>query len=439
MRIAGVNVGKVTTVQNRGVNSLVTMDIQRQYAPLPKDTQAILRQKTLLGEAYVMLSTGTATGPKFADGATIPTSQIQDTQQLDQVLGSFDTPTQKNLQALLQGTFTAIGGRGQDLNDTIGNLDPTVQELTAVVGVLNDQQQNLQSLINNTGTVLSTLGNHSADLTSLITAGDQVFATTAARNASLTATVNALPPFLTQLRSTLPVLDTTLGIAQPTLATLRPVARLLPPALAETIALAEPATSLLAQAPGLFNAAETALPSITRFSNALGPALDAVLPAAREITPVINFLGLYSGELQAAMSNLGASLQAVAPANTTSDATGAPVGTAHYLRAVVPINDESVFGQSVREPSNRHNAYYSPGEQNNLATGLLSSDCNNTSNPRQVPLLTGSGNVPCKVQPAFNWGSNAPTNPLSYYPHLTRAPVPKQGGRTRAARARPTS
>jgi phospholipid/cholesterol/gamma-HCH transport system substrate-binding protein len=46
--------------RERGVNSLVTIDVQRQYAPLPKDTQAILRQKTLLGEAYVMLSTGTA-------------------------------------------------------------------------------------------------------------------------------------------------------------------------------------------------------------------------------------------------------------------------------------------------------------------------------------------------------------------------------------------
>ena len=121
-----------------------------------------------------------------------------------------------------------------------------------------------------------------------------------------------------------------------------------------------------------------------------------MLPAAREITPVINFLGLYGGELQAAMSNLGASLQAVAPANTTSDATGAAVGTAHYLRAVVPINNESVFGQSVREPTNRHNTYCSRGEQNNLATDLLSSDCNNVNNPSQIPLLSGSGTCPAR-------------------------------------------
>jgi ABC-type transporter Mla subunit MlaD len=42
VRISGVNVGKVTAVRARGVNSFVTMDIQRQYAPIPVDTRAIL-------------------------------------------------------------------------------------------------------------------------------------------------------------------------------------------------------------------------------------------------------------------------------------------------------------------------------------------------------------------------------------------------------------
>src|SRR5437763_9196138 len=51
VRISGVNVGKVSTVEAKGLNSLVTMDIQHQYAPIPVDTRAILRQKTLLGEA----------------------------------------------------------------------------------------------------------------------------------------------------------------------------------------------------------------------------------------------------------------------------------------------------------------------------------------------------------------------------------------------------
>src|SRR5947208_10428393 len=58
VRISGVNVGKVSSVEAKGVKSLVTLDIKNQYAPLPADTRAILREKTLLGEAYIGLSTG---------------------------------------------------------------------------------------------------------------------------------------------------------------------------------------------------------------------------------------------------------------------------------------------------------------------------------------------------------------------------------------------
>src|SRR5581483_2335601 len=41
VRISGVNIGKVTAVQAKGLNSLVTMDIQPQYSPIPADTRAI--------------------------------------------------------------------------------------------------------------------------------------------------------------------------------------------------------------------------------------------------------------------------------------------------------------------------------------------------------------------------------------------------------------
>jgi hypothetical protein len=93
---------------------------------------------------------------------------------------------------------------------------------------------------------------------------------------------------------------------------------------------------------------------------------------------------------------------------------------AHYLRAVIGLNSESVFGQSIREPSNRNNTYYSPGELANVGNvGLYSASCSNTANNAQIPLL--NKNVPCRVQPAFHWGSHAPTTPNAYFPHVTAA------------------
>jgi ABC-type transporter Mla subunit MlaD len=406
VRVAGVNVGRVTGVANRGVNSLVTLDISQQYAPIPRDTRAILRQKTLLGEAYVALSAGTGSGPKLRDGGTIPQSQVGSTQQLDQVLGAFGKPTQQDLQAFLSGSATSLAGRGEDVNNAFGNLDPALADLNAIVGVLDGEQGSVRQLLRSGATVFTTLGQRSADLRSLITAGDQVLSATAARNAGLTATANALPAFETRLRTTLDHASSTLAIAKPSLDALLPAAPLLTPALRGLITLSGPALRLLHSAPRLLDDSIVALPAIGRFERAFHPALGALLPAVRQVSPIINFIGLYRTELTTAMANLAASLEATAPAGTST-------GSTSYLRSLAIVGNESIFGQSVREPTNRSNTYFSPGELSRLSQGgLLAASCANTGNKSQSGF--GFPNVPCKVQPGFRWAGLT-----RYFPHVT--------------------
>src|SRR5687767_3512926 len=52
VRISGVKVGEVKTkeLEKEAVATNAVLEIEPRYAPLPKDTKAILRQKTLLGE-----------------------------------------------------------------------------------------------------------------------------------------------------------------------------------------------------------------------------------------------------------------------------------------------------------------------------------------------------------------------------------------------------
>ena len=411
VRIAGVNVGRVAAVAERGTSSLVTMDISQQYAPIPADTRAILRLKTLLGEAYVELSSGRRAGPKLADGGTIPESQVERTQQLDQVLSAFGRPQQRDLQAFLGGSAAALAGRAAELSNAIAGLDPATTDLAQIVSSLERQQGDVQSLLRGSAVVLGTLGQRSADLQTLVRDGAQVLSATAGRNRELTATVNALPPFLTQLRSTLGTAGTTLALAKPSLDALEPVAPLLAPALRQVITLSGPAVRLLHQAPRLLGDAIVALPAIARFNRAFKPDLDALLPAVRQIVPVIDFIGLYRTELVTAMSNLAASLEATAPAETAS-------GSASYLRTVTLLSNESFFGQSVREPSNRDNTYFAPGELSYMNRGgLLSASCANTGNRSQSPL--GLANVPCRVQPGFRWSGLT-----RYFPHVTAGSTP---------------
>jgi len=406
VRIAGVNVGRVTTVSPRGTGSLVTMDISRRYAPIPADTRAILRLKTLLGEAFVELSSGSRRVAKLPDGGTLPRAQIAPSQQLDQVLSAFGRPAQRNLQALLAGSAASVAGNAESLSNAIANLDPALSTLQQVVASLQRQQGDVQSLLRGSAVVLGTLGRRSADLQSLVLAGDRVLSTTAERDRQLQATVNALPPFLASLRATLAGAGDTLALAKPSLDRLRPAAPLVAPALRDLIALSGPAVALLRRAPRLLGDATAALPAIARFNRAFHPALDALLPAVRQISPMIDFIDLYSTEVVSAMANLGAVLEATAPAQT-------PSGTAHYLRAETIVGNESFFGQSVREPSNRSNVYFAPGELSNLSRGgLRSASCADTGDRSQSPL--GLPAPPCRVQPGFPWGGLT-----RYFPHVT--------------------
>ncbi len=248
---------------------------------------------------------------------------------------------------------------------------------------------------------------------SLVRAGNQVLSATAARNLQLTRTVDSLPPFLAQLRRTLLTLNGTLGIARPTLAALMPVAPLLRPALSEVVALSGPAVKLLHETPTLLADSDKALPAIGAFTAAFNRTVGPLLAAARQVVPIINFIQLYPREVTAGMSNLAAFLNARAPA-------GGGV-TRQYLRAMFALNNESLFGQTQRPGSNRHNAYISPGELAYVGKGgLLSSDCNNIGNPdlgipgslqralpppAQVSLEQGRAHHPVGLLPARDRGA----------------------------------
>ena len=85
VRISGVKVGEVKRkdLDREGNATDVLMQIEPRYAPLPSDTRAILRQKTLLGETYVELTPGSRSAPPIPDNGSLKRGAISDTVQLD--------------------------------------------------------------------------------------------------------------------------------------------------------------------------------------------------------------------------------------------------------------------------------------------------------------------------------------------------------------------
>src|SRR5215212_2503984 len=124
VRLSGVTIGKVRSKDlDKGANrTRVLLDINRRYAPLAKDTRAILRQKTLLGETFVELTPGHPSTGKLADHAILPNGQVEPTVELDEILRVFDPVTKAAFRDWVQQSSQQIQGTApQDFNDALGN------------------------------------------------------------------------------------------------------------------------------------------------------------------------------------------------------------------------------------------------------------------------------------------------------------------------------
>lgn len=173
VRIAGVSVGKVVSKQldARDNRTLVTIQMNNKYAPIHRNAEAILREKTLLGETYVQLTEGSSNSPALPDGGRLANAQVVPAVQLDQIFNTFDPTTRAAFRSWQQELAQAIKGNDQNLNDVLGNLPSFAVNLTQLLQVLDIEHNSVVSLVQNGGTTFNALNADPAALRNLITAG----------------------------------------------------------------------------------------------------------------------------------------------------------------------------------------------------------------------------------------------------------------------------
>ena len=360
VRISGVPVGKVKAIEpdKRTGRTVATVELEPRYAPLPSDSRAILRQKTLLGETYVELTPGSASAPKVAEDGSLRQSQVSDTVQLDEILRTFDAPTRAAFQTWMQEQAKGIGGYGRDLNDALGNLAPFAEDTARLVDILNRQQGAVRGLIANTGVVFDALSERDGQLRSLIENSNRVFQTTAARDDELKQAFTALPTFERESAETLDRLADFAQTTDPLVTQLRPAARELSPTLRDLGALSPDLKRLFSELGPLIDASRTGFPAAEQVLEDARPLIAQLDPAMRQITPILQFLGLYKRELTSFFANTVAATQA-------SDSR-----KVHYLRTTNPLNAENLAVYPRRIGTNRPNAYAKPGNFTQLSNGM---------------------------------------------------------------------
>jgi virulence factor Mce-like protein len=355
VRISGVTVGKVKAkkVNVKAAATDVTLELDHQYAPIPTDTNAILRQKSLLGETYVELSPGDRSSGSIPDGGTIPRMQVAPTVELDEIFRGFDQRTRTAFQEWMMAQGRAFKDHGQDLNDALGNLAPFAEDATTLLQILNEDKTDVRRLIRNTGDVFAALTERQGQLRGLIVNSNRVFETTARRNRELQDTFRVLPTFLQESRKTLTRVTAFANNTNPLVTQLRPAARQLSPTLIALQTLAPDLRGLFRDLDPLITVSRTGLPATSQFLDELRPLLDATDPFLRNLNPIIQWVGLYKHEITAFFANDVASTQA--------SELGADGKTElHYLRTTNPLNPENLAVYPHRIASNRSNPYVRP-------------------------------------------------------------------------------
>jgi len=371
VRISGVSVGRVKSIElsDEGLAD-AELEIQEQYAPIPDDTRAILRQKTLLGETYVELTPGSEDASPvpenpLPEGGELAPVQVSEAVQLDEVFRTFDEPTRAAFQAWMQSAAVALRGRGADLSATFGSLPPLASDLNRVLQVLDTERIATRQFVRDTGEVFGALSERQGQLRGLITNTEAVFSTAAARNRDLQEAFIALPTFLDESRLLLQRLDRFAADTNPLVTQLRPAARELSPTLIDLGRLAPELRGFFIGFRKAANAAKPGFPALRDLlDNLLPPFLADLDPFLRNVTPLVQVIGDYRSDVTALLGNAAAAAQAsrVAP-----EAGGDFV---HYLRTSIPLNPEALAGYANRLRTNRTNPYIKPGGYLNLAGGL---------------------------------------------------------------------
>jgi phospholipid/cholesterol/gamma-HCH transport system substrate-binding protein len=109
VRVAGVLVGTVSSIERVGNTGVVTMEISKGGLPIHRDATLKVRARILLeGNWFVDLEPGTPSSPTVSSGYTIPITHTSDPVQLDQILDALNTDTRANLQTFLAEFGSAL-------------------------------------------------------------------------------------------------------------------------------------------------------------------------------------------------------------------------------------------------------------------------------------------------------------------------------------------
>jgi phospholipid/cholesterol/gamma-HCH transport system substrate-binding protein len=393
VRVAGVSIGKVVGEQLApgGNRLLATLELKGEFVPLKADARAILRQKTLLGETYVELTTGSRTAPDLREGSRLPDGQVKQAVEFDELLQTFDKPTRKALQEWQASIAKAGAGRGRDLSDALGSLPAFTENAQSIVDVLDSRRSALRDLVRNASRTFEQISRDEGSLSTLVQRNTELFDELSARRDALASSIRILPTFLDESKQTLARLRTFSVDTTPLIRDLDPVLTDLQPTTAALGRLSPDLERLFDNVDPLIAAGNRGLPALSRVLRELDPTLASTSPFLQQLNPVVRFLELNQTKLTDFLNIGPSALGGIRSTVPGSKSNG------HVLPQMIMTGTQSLPALR-RSPDNRGNAYLSPASKRDPSSLTLPSfDCKNAGGekpPTNTPGCKVAGPVP---------------------------------------------
>jgi ABC-type transporter Mla subunit MlaD len=336
VRMDGDLVGQVLNPHVSNGLAVVDLQLSPSVQPLRSDTRLLVRPRSLIGVRYVEIIPGSS-GRPIPPGGTIPASQTSATVPLDEVLDALDPSTRRAAQKVIGAFGVGVGGRGQELSQTLQIAPGTLQSLNTTLAGINAHPRSLRNLVDaGAGAAEAAAPVAEHDIAGGFHPEAQALRPLITARLEAGATLDQSAPTLSEMPGQLtPTAQLAAALTQ-FAATATPVLQAAPPALDNTSALLSEAT------PGV-RAADKTLGLLNR---AVAPTLGLL----HTVQPALPFIDETMSDTNGILQTLGPRACDLESFHNWADIMQSGDQTGHILRLDLILSASSLAGQGGTAP-----------------------------------------------------------------------------------------
>ncbi|HSV40018.1 MAG TPA: MlaD family protein [Nocardioidaceae bacterium] len=292
--VNGHHAGSVTNLAVKDGKAIVSVRIDKDFAPLHDGTTTRVEWLSAVGERVLTVYPGPDENAQIPDGSFVEAKSSQ--VEVDQVLQTLDAKTRARLTSMFAQLNATVDGHEDDLQATIRGASGAVSALGEVLRAVGEDGPAIRSLVTQLSDLTGLAASRRGRIASTVADLNALSAAVAAEQGALSSTLAQLPDVLRTANQTLGKVpgasEATVGLLHdlapaisrlprvsanlaPTLVDLRPTVAELRPLLAA-------ADRLLQQTPGLLDTTHQVLPTLSGFFQDMAPALAFLRPYTPE-------------------------------------------------------------------------------------------------------------------------------------------------------------